>query len=187
MGEGRAGPLGWSIWKSSGVTHTYSKNIFWAPLMSLNSHWLRLLSPENTDERHFLLPSCSLCREEDVKLERVHRKNEHPESSARSLTHTRLILKPSWVGFLLGMSLLKSLHYIKKKKKGQHQIIKDLLCCHRRVPQTPLLPEGSVRCHRVQKGQKEWEMKSYSFFLPRFSFASSFTVPPYLSCNIKRL
>lgn len=41
------------------------------------------------------------------------------------------------------------------------------MCGHRRVPQTPLLPEGNVRCHRVQKGQKEWEMKSYSFFLPQ--------------------
>ena len=102
--------------------------------------------------------------------ERVHRKNERPECLGRSLMHTRLMLKLSWEGFLLGISLLRPLHYI---RKGKSQIMKDLLCCGRRVPETPLPPADKVRSYKVQKGQKKWVMKFYLSSSLTFSFPSS--------------
>lgn len=102
--------------------------------------------------------------------EGVHRKNEHPECLGRGLVHTRLMLKLSWVGFLLGISLLRPLRYI---REGKSQIMKDLLCCDRRVPQIPLPPADRVRSYKVQKGQKKWVMKFDLSSSLTFSFPSS--------------
>ena len=85
-------------------------------------------------------------------MERVHRKNEHPESSARSLTHTRLILKPSWVGFLLGMSLSKSLHYIKKKKKRPTPDHKGSFVLSQKGSANPLAPRRQCKMSQGAEG-----------------------------------
>lgn len=149
--------------------------------MFWTSHWRRLLSPENTNGRHFLLPSCSLCREEDVKWERVHRKNEHPESSGRSLTHSSLILKLSWVAFLLGMSLLKSLHYIrKKKKKRQTPDHKGSFVWSQKGSTNPLAPRRQCKMSQGAEGT-EGMGDEVALFLPPSDFP---LLPPLLWLQI---